>query len=120
CAGAREVLVAYNVWLTGCTLDETRAVADRVRRPGNRQVNQVHADLGVRAHLQPERADAGPRDAFDAVRAECGGAVSHAELVGLVPQRVLESIPQGRWEELDLSADRTIEARIGALGMGAG
>ena len=33
CAGARDVLVAYNVWLTGCTLEETRAVAARVRRP---------------------------------------------------------------------------------------
>ncbi|MFZ9446492.1 MAG: hypothetical protein ACO277_10125 [Ilumatobacteraceae bacterium] len=120
CAGAREVLVAYNVWLTGCTLEETRAVAARVRRPGIRTLGlQVGAHTQVSMNLV-DLSVAGPRDAFDAVRAECGGAVSHAELVGLVPQRVLESIPQGRWEELDLSADRTIEARIGALGMGAG
>lgn len=118
CAGARDVLVAYNVWLRGLTLDETRAVAARVRRPGIRTLGlQVGALTQVSMNLV-DLSVAGPHDAFDAVRAECGGAVSHAELVGLVPRKVLGSIPEGRWEELDLSADRTIEARIGALGSG--
>ncbi|MEY3587583.1 MAG: hypothetical protein RJA47_179, partial [Actinomycetota bacterium] len=62
----------------------------------------------------------GPMQAFDRV-VECaarhGVAVSHAELVGLVPAGVLSGIPRGRWEELDLSEDRTIEARLAAAGI---
>lgn len=120
CVGAREVLVAYNVWLSGCTLEETRAIAGRVRAPAVRtlglqmgsltQVSMNLVDLGI----------AGPREAFDAVRRESrgtGATVERAELVGLVPRSVTESIPRERWEELDLSEDRTIEARISALGI---
>jgi hypothetical protein len=38
--------------------------------------------------------------------------VAGAELVGLVPQAVLFGVPAGRWDELDLAADRTVEARL--------
>ncbi|NBU38546.1 MAG: hypothetical protein EBS32_10010 [Actinobacteria bacterium] len=120
CVGAREPLVAYNVWLRDTPVEVTRAIAREVRTA---HIRTLGLQVGEYTQVSMNLVDlsvAGPRDAFDAVRAECGGAVSHAELVGLVPQRVLESIPQGRWEELDLSADRTIEARIGALGMSAG
>ena len=43
--------------------------------------------------------------------------ILHAELVGLLPADVLDGIPEGRWEELDLSADRTIESRLKARGI---
>jgi hypothetical protein len=43
--------------------------------------------------------------------------VEHCELVGLVPDRVLQSIPEQRWEELDLAPERTIEYRL-TLGTG--
>ena len=54
----------------------------------------------------------GPAQAFDAVAAEA--RVTRAELVGLVPESVLQSVPAHRWTELDLDADRTIEARLAA------
>jgi hypothetical protein len=38
--------------------------------------------------------------------------VVRAELVGLVPESVLQSVPAHRWTELDLDADRTIESRL--------
>jgi hypothetical protein len=38
--------------------------------------------------------------------------VSRAELVGLVPADVLSAVPEARWDALDLSEDRTIEARV--------
>ncbi|MFN5651536.1 MAG: hypothetical protein ACK49M_08715 [Actinomycetes bacterium] len=120
CVGAREVLVAYNVWLRGCSLQETRAIASRVRAPGIRTLGlQVGGLTQVSMNLV-DPAVAGPREAFDSVRQECegtGATVEGAELVGLVPREVLSSIPRGRWEELDLSEDRTIEARISALGI---
>src|SRR5690606_1644506 len=51
----------------------------------------------------------------DAVAARA--AIDRAELVGLVPRAVLERTPVGRWAELDLAADRTIEARLAARGL---
>ena len=41
-----------------------------------------------------------------------------AELVGLVPEAVLRAVPQARWPQLDLAADRTIEARLEARAAG--
>ena len=52
----------------------------------------------------------GPAGAHDAVAAQV--AVAGAELVGLIPQAVLDAVPEDRWEELDLAADRTVESRI--------
>jgi hypothetical protein len=52
----------------------------------------------------------GPADAWDAVNRLA--PVARAELVGLVPRAVLDAVPEARWAELDLAADRTIEARL--------
>jgi hypothetical protein len=57
----------------------------------------------------------GPDRLYDAVAGlveEVGGSVLGAELVGLLPQSILERIPPARWPELGLSDDRTVEARL--------
>ena len=42
-------------------------------------------------------------------------AIARAELVGLVPEAVLRNgSTRRRWAELDLSPERTIEARLAA------
>jgi glutamate formiminotransferase len=120
CAGAREPLVAYNVWLRDAALEVTRRIARDVRTEHIRTLGlQVGGFTQVSMNLVSP-AVAGPMQAFDRV-VECaarhGVAVSHAELVGLVPAGVLSGIPRGRWEELDLSEDRTIEARLAAAGI---
>ena len=69
---------------------------------------------GVVNLVDPDRF--GPAQAFDAVAAEA--RVTRAELVGLVPESVLQSVPAHRWTELDLDADRTIEARLAARALG--
>jgi hypothetical protein len=43
--------------------------------------------------------------------------VLRAELVGLLPRDVLWSLPQERWGELDVSEERTIEARLAERGL---
>ena len=66
--------------------------------------------------LAPEHV--GPAEAFDLVAQlahDAGLEVGRAELVGLVPARVLDAIPQHRWSRLGLSAERTIEARLAGL-----
>jgi hypothetical protein len=55
-----------------------------------------------------------PSDVYDRVAARA--PVARAELVGLVPGHVLDATPEDRWAELDLAADRTIEARLAARG----
>lgn len=109
--GARGVLVAYNLWLAaGVGVDQARLVARSLRSPA---VRALGLDLDGRAQVScnlVEPATVGPAAVYDTVAAQV--AVERAELVGLIPAAVLASVPSGRWVELDLAADRTIEARL--------
>ncbi len=110
CVGAREPLVAYNVWLSGVSIDETREIASRVRTQHVRTLGlQVGDFTQVSMNLVAPHV-ANPAHAVDAVARHA--AVHHTELVGLIPAGVLATIPEDRWEELDLSESRTIEWRV--------
>lgn len=119
CVGARPLLVAYNLWLAPpATLDDARRIAAELRSPTLRTLGlQVGDEVQVSCNLI-EPSTTGPDAAFDAVAARA--AVARAELVGLVPARVLEAIPPARWPELDLSRSRTIEARLSQAGLDGG
>jgi len=115
--GARSVLVAYNVWVTGSDLSATRRMAAAVREP---RLRTLGLDVGGRMQVSMNLVaphDLGPAEAFDVVakaaRAQ-GAQVDGAELVGLIPAEVLHAIAPERWSELDLGAERTIEARVAA------
>ena len=110
CVGARDVLVAYNLWLRDVPLDETRRIATAVRTNEVRTLGLQVGDMTqVSMNLvQPDIV--GPAHAWDTVSRHA--RIDHAELVGLLPLTVLGSIPRSRWEELDLSEDRTIERRL--------
>jgi glutamate formiminotransferase len=123
CVGARDLLVAYNLWLTGADLAQARAVAAAARGDGIRALGlQVGGRLQVSMNLvEPGRV--GPGHAWDRVSRlarEAGAAVAGAELVGWVPEAVLTAEPEARWPELDLTPDRTIEARVRATGARGG
>lgn len=110
CVGARDVLVAYNLWLATGDIAVAREIARSMRRP---EVRALGLDLGGDAQVScnlVEPAQFGPADAFDFVASRA--PVARAELVGLVPRSVLMAIPAPRWSELDLSEERTIEARL--------
>jgi glutamate formiminotransferase len=115
CVGARDVLVAYNLWLA---LDDL-AIADEIAQAmRSREVRALGIDLGGRAQVSCNLVDPwlfGPAEAFDFVAERA--PVARAELVGLVPLTVLETIAAERWAELDLGADRTIEARLAERGL---
>jgi glutamate formiminotransferase len=110
CVGVRQPLIAYNVWLAGVDLATTKAIASAVRSDSIRTLGlQVGEYTQVSLNLvSPEISN--PADAFDAVRKHA--PIHHCELVGLLPRDVLRSIPESRWEELDLAEDRTIEWRL--------
>ncbi len=108
--GARPLLVAYNLWLAEDDLDRARAIAATVRGPAVRALGlQVGSEVQVSMNLIDPLV-VGPADVWDAVSIEA--PVARAELVGLVPEAVLDATPQERWSPMDLSADRTIEARL--------
>jgi len=108
--GAREVLVAYNVWLAdGVGVDVARSVARAVR---SEHVRALGLDVGGRAQVSCNLVApsvVGAAEVFDAVAALA--PVAGAELVGLVPASVLSAVSPSRWAELDLAEDRTIERR---------
>ena len=124
--GARPILVAYNLWLdTGADLPLARTVAAAIRGPGVRALGlPVGAAVQVSCNLiAPWQI--GPGAAFDAVARALealGGLcrIERAELVGLLPQEVLEAEPAARWPELDLDPSKTIEARLEGAGLDGG
>ncbi len=113
CVGARRVLVAYNCWLNGDDVALARRIAREIRGP---EVRALGLEIGGRAQVScnlvaPLRV--GPAEVFDAVAAIA--PVGRTELVGLVPEAVLEPIDPVRHEELDLDETRTIEYRLARL-----
>lgn len=123
-AGARPVLVAYNVWLApGSTVGQARHVAAAVRSGG---IRTLGLDVGGRAQVSCNLVDplaTGPAAAYDAVAAAAatvGARVDGAELVGLLPAAVLHTEDPARWDELGLDASKTIEARLGQAGLDRG
>jgi len=107
CVGARDVLVAYNVWLKNATIADGRRIAKEIR---SKQVRTLGLQLGdeIQVSMNLIRPDeVGPQQVFDQIaeRAE----IARAELVGLAPARVLATIRKSRWVELDLSREKTIE-----------
>ncbi|MBO0893172.1 MAG: hypothetical protein J2O39_02250, partial [Acidimicrobiales bacterium] len=74
-------------------------------------------ELGGRVQVSCNLIDpavVGPAEVYDEVAGRA--PVERAELVGLVPETVLKRVPEGRYDELDLSAERTIEARLERAG----
>jgi glutamate formiminotransferase / 5-formyltetrahydrofolate cyclo-ligase len=111
--GARALLVAWNVWLTGVTLDVARSMATAVRQESVRALAfQVGDDVQVSCNIVDVQT-ANVSQVYDLVvhMLPAGGAIHHAELVGLAPLSLLEVEDPKRWGELGLSAETTIEAR---------
>jgi len=115
CVGARDVLVAYNLWLAVDDILAAREIARSIRRS---EVRALGLELGGRAQVSCNLVDPwrfGPAEAFDYVSARA--PVDRAELVGLVPSSVLTNIPSDRWQQLDLNDDCTIESRLAKRGV---
>jgi glutamate formiminotransferase len=118
CVGARDLLVAFNLWLDtseGASLADARRVARQIRTASLRT---LAFDLDGSPQVSCNLTDptvVGPERAFDAV--EALAPIERAELVGLIPANVLRQIPEDRWPELDLSEEQTIESHLAAAGI---
>ena len=113
--GARPPLVAYNLWLAATEADLATTIAGEIR---SESVRALGLQVGGRVQVSCNLIDpwqVGPGVVFDAVASRA--AVARAELVGLIPARVLDAVPRHRWPELDLGPSRTIEARLEEKGL---
>jgi glutamate formiminotransferase len=126
--GARQVLIAYNVWIgsrhdpeadggRARALSVARSLATSLRGPTVRSLGlPFHQGAQVSFNLT-DPGSVSLADVYDAVAAgaeSSGCSVLRAELVGLVPTAALERVPRHRRAELDLDEDRTIEGLIEA------
>lgn len=113
--GERPILVAWNLWLRGARIEEARAIAASIRRPEVRALAFTVGDqVQVSCNLIAPQV-VGPGVVYDDVVARLSrtARIERAELVGLAASSVLEAEPRSRWEQLGLSADTTIEVRVG-------
>jgi glutamate formiminotransferase / 5-formyltetrahydrofolate cyclo-ligase len=122
--GARDVLVAYNVWLDSYDLDAAQAVARAVRESsgGLPAVQAMGGRLTRRGltqvamNLVDYRRTSIPR-AFDAVRTEAarlGVAVRRGELVGLAPRAAFEGRSPESVGLVDFASDRYLDSHLPA------
>ena len=124
--GARNVLIAYNVWIAASEPDAmsaddvatvARTLATRLRRPGLRTLG-LTVDGGAQVScnvVDPDRVTLTEvYDAVDQGASSLGCAALRGELVGLLPDSALTAVPERRWSQLGLRAGDTIEFRLGA------
>jgi glutamate formiminotransferase len=106
--------VAWNLWLHNVTMDQARGIAAAVRQSDVRALAfEVGDDVQVSCNLL-DVAVVRPSQVYDQVKALVpdGSGIERAELVGLAPAALLAAEEPSRWDELGLSEDATIEARL--------
>jgi hypothetical protein len=112
-------MVAWNLWLTGTSLERARALSAALRGPEVRALGfAVDGAVQVSCNLlAPLKVDCAQIADQVAGRLEGDEEIQRAELVGLAPLGMLEGIDQARWSALDLDPERTIEAAAARLGL---
>jgi glutamate formiminotransferase len=121
CVGARPILIAYNIWMHDPSGGaNVRSIAQTLRSASVRTLALAIGDhFQVSMNLvDPESA--GPFDVYTRVQELSQGTattIERCELVGLIPESVLERSPRHMWEALDLGPDKTIEHRLRARGI---
>jgi glutamate formiminotransferase len=120
--GARDVLIAYNVWLAGDDLDAARAIARTVRTSGGGlpAVQALGLPLASRRRAQVSmnlldyRVTPLPA-VFDRVRAEAarvGVLVDRAELVGLAPRAAFAGRSPASVGLRDFTVERELDIQL--------
>lgn len=112
--GCRALLVAWNLWLEGASLEQARALAIQLRQPALRTMAfEVGSYVQVSCNVVDVTAIR-LSEIYDSVLEHLGNGASihHAELVGLAPSALVFSEVPERWAQLGLHANSTIESRV--------
>jgi glutamate formiminotransferase len=99
CVGAREILLAWNVYVAGLELADARAIASKIREagggfPGLRALG-LHLPGSDRVQISMNLEDparTSPLEVFEAIEREVvqrGGRVLETEVIGMVPDALV-------------------------------
>ena len=108
--GARDPLLAWNLWLAEPDLARAREIAASIRGPGLRALGLAVGDAVQVSMNLTDPATVGPAEIYDRVAALA--PIDRAELVGLAPRAILDGVERRRWAQLDLAEETTIEFRL--------
>jgi len=122
CVGAREVLLAWNVFVSGIELAEARAIASRIRErgggfPGLRALG-LHLPRQDRLQISMNLEDpvrTPPLDVFEAIESQVlsqGGKVVGTQVIGMMPDTLVLPGVADRLQLLDPGAARVLSRRV--------
>jgi glutamate formiminotransferase len=114
CVGARSVLVAYNILTSEITINVAKDYCKNLRSDKVRSLAFLVGDFIQFSFNLLNPFVVGPLDVYKRVSEVA--QVRQSELVGLIPEKVLSQISQQFWNCLDLSLEKTIEARLSWIG----
>ena len=122
CVGARSVLLAWNVWLTGVSLQSARAIARDMREAssGLRGVRALALELPSRNALQismnlEDVEQGSPALVFERVRRLIeaqGGRVAKTEVIGMIPDQLVLSVAAHELRLEDARPERMLSQRL--------
>lgn len=122
CVGARRVLLAWNVVVSGIDVSDAREIAARIRERdggfkglralGLRLEGQNRVQISMNLE-DPDRIS--PIDVFDRIEAEVrarGGDVVETEVIGMMPDTLVLPDSAGRLKLPDLGRARVLSHRV--------
>jgi glutamate formiminotransferase len=122
CVGSRRLLLAWNVYVKGITLEELHTIARALRESGGgiRGLRALAFQLAARDELQISMnlenvETASPLDVYRRVEQDVmarGGEIIRTEVIGLVPDRLLQQAAEDRLKLEPGTTSRLLSARL--------
>ena len=122
CVGARELLLAWNVYLHDVSIEDARGIAAGIRETGGgfRGLRALAFALPrrdavqVSMNLEDVRATT-PMAIYrriDELARECGGRAGETEIIGMMPDELVLSAASDRLGLIDAGANRLLSRRL--------
>jgi glutamate formiminotransferase len=122
CVGAREILLAWNVFVAGIELGEAREIAAKLRErgggfPGLRALGlRLPSQERVQISMNLEDPVAtSPADVFDAIEREVarrGGRIDETQVIGMIPDTLVHPATVDRLLLSDFGPARVLSRRV--------
>ncbi len=122
CVGARRVLLAWNVFLSGISRDQAREIASQVRERdgGFAGLRALALHLASQDRVQismnlEDPAETPPLTVFSAIKKAArarGGDVVETQVIGMIPDALVLPAAQDKLHILDLEPARALSHRV--------
>jgi len=122
CVGARPVLLAWNVYVSGLDLAEAQAIAAKIRERGGGfrglRALGIHLPRQNRVQISMNLEDpssTSPVDVFEAIERETaqrGGHIVETEVIGMAPDTLVHPAAVNRLLLSDLGPARVLSHRV--------